>query len=473
MKKTVAIVLAAGEGTRMKSRKAKVLHIVSGIPMINHVINTLSELELDRIYVVVGNQGKDIINALSNRNVDFIWQKKQLGTGHAISQVKNKLNKFDGNVMVLYGDVPLIESITLKNLLNSHSSSDFSATLLTFYPECVSGYGRILRNDEGNIIDIVEESDASKEQLKIKEANSGTYCFIWKKLSQAVDELNTKNVKGELYLTDVIKVLSSKGEKISAINIKNWKEVMGVNTREELVNANYEMNKKILKKWMNNGVTIMDPGSTYIHTKVIIENDTVIYPSTFLEGKSKIGKNCEIGPFTRLINSVIGDDSKVTYSVVHDSKIKKGTNIGPFSYIRPGTEISESAKIGSFVEVKKSFIGKGSKVPHLSYVGDAEIGDKVNIGAGTITVNYDGFRKYKTRIEDNVHVGSDSMLVAPITIGKGAITGAGSVLTKDVPPDSLALERGEQLIKEGWAKRKRELEKKRQLKKKDKNKEGS
>jgi len=398
--------------------------------------------------------------------LDFIWQKEQLGTGHAVSQVKDKLKNFDGTVLVLCGDVPLIRSTTLKKLLDFHMTSDSSSTILTFYPENSSGYGRILRNNNKDVIGIIEEIDANKEQLKIKEANSGTYCFNWKKLSQALELLNKENVKRELYLTDVIKILSSKGEKISAIHVKNWKEVMGVNTREKLANANYEMNERILKKWMNSGVTIMDPNSTYIHNQVNIENDTIIYPSTFLEGKSKIGKNCEIGPFTRLVNSIVGDDSKVTYSVVYDSKIKKGTNVGPFSHIRPGTEISESAKIGSFVEVKKSFIGKGSKVPHLSYIGDAEIGDRVNIGAGTVTVNYDGYKKHKTIIGDDVNIGSDSMLVAPITIGKGAVTGAGSVLTKDVLPDSLALERGEQVIKEGWEKRKREIEKKKQLKKK-------
>ncbi len=466
MKKIAAIVLAAGEGTRMKSEKAKVLHQVSGVPMICHVVDTLLELKLDKIYVVIGNHGEEVTKSISDKNLDFIWQKEQLGTGHAVSQVKDKLKNFDGTVLVLCGDVPLIRSTTLKKLLDFHMTSDSSSTILTFYPENSSGYGRILRNNNKDVIGIIEEIDANKEQLKIKEANSGTYCFNWKKLSQALELLNKENVKRELYLTDVIKILSSKGEKISAIHVKNWKEVMGVNTREKLANANYEMNERILKKWMNSGVTIMDPNSTYIHNQVNIENDTIIYPSTFLEGKSKIGKNCEIGPFTRLVNSIVGDDSKVTYSVVYDSKIKKGTNVGPFSHIRPGTEISESAKIGSFVEVKKSFIGKGSKVPHLSYIGDAEIGDRVNIGAGTVTVNYDGYKKHKTIIGDDVNIGSDSMLVAPITIGKGAVTGAGSVLTKDVLPDSLALERGEQVIKEGWAKRKREIEKKKQLKKK-------
>jgi bifunctional UDP-N-acetylglucosamine pyrophosphorylase/glucosamine-1-phosphate N-acetyltransferase len=465
MKNIIAIVLAAGEGIRMKSEKVKVLHLVSGMPMICHVINTLSELDLDRIYVVVGNQGEKVIEAVSYKNMKFVWQKKQLGTGHAVSQVKNMLKNFDGTVIVLCGDTPLIKSNTLNNLLNFHTSSNSSATLLTFYPDNLSGYGRILRDDEGNVTGIIEESDSNKEQLKIREANSGTYCFNWRKLSQAIELLNRENVQGELYLTDVIKLFSSRNEKISTINVENWKELIGINTREQLAIANYEMNKRILKRWMDSGVTIIDPNSTYIHTQVNIGNDSIIYPSTFLEGKTKIGKNCEIGPFTRLVNSTVGKDSKVTYSVVFNSDIKKETNIGPFSHIRPGSEISESAKIGSFVEVKKSYVGKGSKVPHLSYIGDTKIGDKVNIGAGTVTVNYDGYRKHKTLIEDEVHIGSDSMLVAPIKIGKGAVTGAGSVLTKDVPPDSLALERSNQVIKEGWAKRRRELEKKRQSKK--------
>ncbi len=466
MKKIIAIVLAAGKGVRMKSEKVKVLHLVSGMPMICHVINTLLELDLDKIYVVVGNQGEKVIEAVSYKNMEFVWQKKQLGTGHAVSQVKNKLKDFDGTVIVLCGDVPLIKSNTLKNLLNFYTSSNSSATLLTFYPDNLLGYGRILRDDEGNVTGIIEESDANKEQLKIKEANSGTYCFSWKKLSQAIELLNRENVHGELYLTDVIQLFSSRNEKISTINVENWKELIGVNTREQLTIANYEMNKRMLKKWMDNGVTIIDPNSTYIHTQVNIGNDSIIYPSTFLEGKTKIGKNCEIGPFTRLVNSTVGKDSKVTYSVVFNSNIKKRTNIGPFSHIRPGSEISESAKIGSFVEVKKSYVGKGSKVPHLSYIGDTKIGDRVNIGAGTVTVNYDGYKKHKTVIEDEVHIGSGSMLVAPIKIGKGAVTGAGSVLTRDVPSDSLALERSDQVIKEGWAKRRRKLEKKRQSKKK-------
>ena len=466
MKKIVAIVLAAGEGTRMKSEKAKVLHQVSGVPMICHVVNTLLELKLDKIYVVIGNHGEEVTKAISDKNLDFIWQKEQLGTGHAVSQVKDKLKNFDGIVLVLCGDVPLIRSKTLKKLMDFHMTSNSSSTILTFYPENSSGYGRILRNNNKNVIGIIEEIDANKEQLKIEEANSGTYCFNWKKLSQALELLNPENVKRELYLTDIVKIFSSKGEKISAINVEDWNEVIGINNREELASANYEMNKRILKRWMNSGVTIMDPNSTYIHNQVNIENDTVIYPFTFLEGSTIIGKNCEIGPSTKLVNSIVEDNSKITYSIVFDSKIKTGTLVGPFSHIRPDSEVLENAKVGSFVEIKKSIVGKGSKVPHLSYIGDAEIGDRVNIGAGTITVNYDGYKKHKTKIEDDVHIGSDSMLVAPITIGKGAVTGAGSVLTKNVPPDSLALERGEQVIKEGWAKRRRELEKKRKLKKK-------
>ncbi|MCL6473147.1 MAG: bifunctional UDP-N-acetylglucosamine diphosphorylase/glucosamine-1-phosphate N-acetyltransferase GlmU [Firmicutes bacterium] len=449
------IVLAAGEGTRMKSSHPKVLHAICGEPMIHSVLDSAEKLGPERTIVIVGHLHKMVREALSGVNVEFVHQSERLGTGHAVAQVEQVLEGFDGVVIVLSGDTPLIRAQTLEKLLEMHLSSGAAATIITSQMDNPSGYGRIVRSPEGTVLSIIEEKDATDEERAITEVNTGTYCFNKEKLFSALKRVKSDNKQGEFYLTDVIGILRDQGEKVMASRIDDPSEVMGVNNRAQLAEAEKEMRRRINEELMLSGVTIIDPDTTYISAKVEIGKDTIIHPMTFISGKTKIGEGCNIGPMSRLIDCKIGNNVLIENSVVRQSIIEDGASIGPFSHIRPETLVRAGAKIGGFVEVKKSEIGRGSKVPHLSYLGDTEVGDCVNIGAGTITCNYDGTDKHKTVIEDEAFIGSDTMLVAPVKVGKGSYTGAGSVITKDVPADSLAVERSEQLIVDNWAKKKK------------------
>jgi len=447
------IVLAAGEGTRMKSSRPKVLHAICGKPMIDFVLKSTAALNPDRTIVVVGHKADEVMRAVGG--VEFANQAEQLGTGHAVLTAADLLADFDGTVLVVSGDTPLVRASTLSDLVGIHNSSKAAASILTAVLKNPTGYGRIIRSLDGAVSAIVEEKDATAAQKKIVETNSGIYCFDKKKLFDALSQVKADNKQKEYYLTDVIEILNNRGEKVMASTANNSDEIMGVNSHVQLAEADKAMRRVINEEFMLSGVTLIDPDMTFISPDAKIGRDTVIYPMTFIEGKTSIGEGCAIGPSCRLIDSSIGNDVTVENSIVRESTVEDGADLGPFCHIRPGTLVKSGAKVGGFVEIKNSEVGTGSKVPHLSYIGDAQIGDYVNIGAGTITCNYDGANKYKTVIEDGAFIGSDTMLVAPVKIGEGAFTGAGSVISKDVPADGLAIERAEQKVIDNWAKKRR------------------
>lgn len=466
MNKLAIVILAAGEGTRMKSSLPKVLHSICGRPMIDYVLETAGRLKPDRIMVVLG-QGAEKVKTVLEGKTEVVLQPKQLGTGDAVKVCEPKLGDFDGTVLVMCGDVPLLSRETLLKLMETHASAGAAATLLSAAVSDPTSYGRVIRGPSGDVERIVEEKDAAPEERRITEINAGTYCFQPAGLFAALKKISPDNKQKEYYLTDVVAILKRSGKKIAAYCTSNEIEVLGVNSREEMALAAKIVRRKTNQKWMTEGVTIIDPDSTFIDTRARIGRDTVIHPYTFVEGKTVIGENCLIGPFARIVDSRIADGSEVYYAVVREAVLAEHAKAGPFSYLRPGAEVGKRAKVGTFVEVKKSKIGEDSKVPHLSYIGDAAIGKDVNVGAGTITCNFDGREKHQTVIEDSAFIGSDTMLVAPVKIGRRAATGAGSAITKDVPPGNLALERSEQKNIEGWDKKRRQKSsgKKRRLKK--------
>lgn len=449
-----AILLAAGEGKRMKSTSPKALHPLCGKPMISYISDAVREVKPKRFIVVVSKEAaKDVQTALGE-GAEYVVQDRPLGTGHAVQSGQAALKDFDGTILVVCGDTPLIAPETLKELVSYHESKNAAATILTAKVSKPHGYGRIIRGD-GGIKKIVEDKDATLGELYIREVNTGTYCFNARKLFTALSKIKPTNVQKEYYLTDVIAVFNEQNEKVVGKQAEDEAEVLGVNSRIELADAEMILRARINEEFMDQGVTLVHPPLTYIDADVKIGKDTVIYPLTFLKGKTSVGRNCQIGPSCQIIDSNIGDDVEVSFAVLNEVKVESGACIGPFSNLRPGTEVGQDAKVGSFVEVKKSTIGKGSKIPHLSYIGDATIGKGVNIGAGTITCNFDGVKKHPTVIEDNAFVGSDTILVAPVKVSKGAYTGAGSIISKDVPPDSLGIERTEQKNIKGWAKQRK------------------
>ncbi len=451
------IVLAAGEGTRMKSSRPKVLHTVCEEPMVNFVLEAAEKLNPERTIVVVGRKAEMVKEDLScfGERVEFAHQDKQLGTGHAVSICEESLKDFEGMVFVLSGDTPLLRAGTLGKLLDVHEKTGAAASILTARMNNPTGYGRIIRSSDGAVLSIIEEKDATDKERAITEVNTGTYCFDKNKLFEVLKKVDSNNQQGEFYLTDVIGILRDQGEKVMANATDDSNEVMGINSRVQLAKAEKALRQQINEKLMLSGVTIVDPETTFIAAHVEIGKDTVIHPMTFISGKTKIGEGCNIGPMTRLIDCKVGDSVLIENSIVRESTIEDGAELGPFCHIRPGTLVKSGAKVGAFAEVKKSEVGVGSKVPHLSYIGDTKIGDYVNIGAGTITCNYDGTDKYETVIGDGAFIGSDTMLVAPVRVGKEAFTGAGSVISKDVPDGSLAVERSEQVVVDNWAEKKR------------------
>lgn len=433
-----SIILAAGKGTRMKSDFPKVMHKICEKPMINWVIDTAS-LVSEEVGVVLGH-GIEKIKEIIPQNIKVFEQKEQLGTGHAVMQCGDFMKSDD--FLVLYGDVPLISEKTLTELIKKHKEENNDATLITVNTENPYGYGRIIRN--GTKVKIVEHKDADEEQLKIKEINSGIAVFKGDILHETLKLIRNDNVQGEYYLTDVFE----KFEKTGILNIKDITEVTGVNDRVQLAMLEKKAREYINEKFMLSGVTIINPENTYISPDAKIGNDTVIYPDTYINGKTEIGKKCIIGPGTSIKDCIIGDGAKILKSECENSEIKSNASVGPWSRIRPGSSIGENVKIGNFVETKKTKIAKNSKAQHLTYLGDATIGENVNIGAGTITCNYDGKNKFKTSIGDESFVGSNSSLVAPVNIGKKSLIAAGSVITKDVPDYSLAFGRAKQVVKE-------------------------
>ncbi|MEJ7863354.1 MAG: bifunctional UDP-N-acetylglucosamine diphosphorylase/glucosamine-1-phosphate N-acetyltransferase GlmU [Pyrinomonadaceae bacterium] len=440
------LVLAAGLGTRMRSNLAKVLHKIDGRPLVNHVCRTATALAPRKIYVVIGHQGEDVKRAvleeLDESHSAFVWQKEQLGTGHAVNSAREFFENEDSTLLILSGDVPMIKFETLAALIqqhHAHRGRGAACTILTVKLDDPTGYGRIVRDEAGLFEKIVEQKDASDEERAVREINSGIYCFDTKKLFAALSSVENKNAQNEYYLTDVPSLLRSGGEPVSLFQHTDTREVSGVNDRVELADLERVLRRRTISRMMiDYGVTFIDPKNTYVSERASIGRDTVIYPNVHIEGETSIGDGCTIRSGTRITNSRIGRNVKILDNcVITDSEVSDNCTAGPFAHLRGKAKMEESAKVGNFVELKKTILGRGSKASHLTYLGDATIGERTNIGAGTVTCNFDGKRKHATTIGNNVKIGSDTMLVAPVKVGDNSVTGAGSVVTKDVPPDTL------------------------------------
>jgi bifunctional UDP-N-acetylglucosamine pyrophosphorylase / glucosamine-1-phosphate N-acetyltransferase len=444
-----AVILAAGQGTRMKSKLYKVLHPVCGKPMVQHVVDQISSLQMKQMVAVVGHGAEKVQEQLGD-HIQYVLQEEQLGTAHAVMQAEEVLANEEGVTLVVCGDTPLITSETMEKLIAEHESLGAKATILTAKPEDPTGYGRIIRNSEGTVERNVEHKDATEEERKVTEINTGTYCFDNKALFDALQKVNNDNVQGEYYLPDVIEILKDAGEVVAAYQTPDFNETLGVNDRVALSKAESFMKKRINERHMRNGVTLIDPEQTYISDDAEIGSDTVIYPGTVILGNTKIGEENIIGPQSEIKDSVVGNGNTIRQSVIHDSEVGNETAIGPFAHIRPKSVLENNVKIGNFVEVKKSVMSTGSKASHLSYIGDAEIGKDVNLGCGSITVNYDGKNKFLTKVEDGAFIGCNSNLVAPVTVGKNAYVAAGSTITNDVPAESLSIARSRQTVKENY-----------------------
>ncbi len=450
MSNRYAIILAAGQGTRMKSKLYKVLHPVCGKPMVQHVVDQVKSLHINEIVTIVGHGAEQVKTQLGDSS-QYALQDQQLGTAHAVQQASGHLGGKEGVTIVVCGDTPLVTSETMEALFRHHEETGAKATVLTARADNPAGYGRIVRNEAGLVEKIVEHKDASEEERRINEINTGTYCFDNQSLFAALENVSNDNVQGEYYLPDVVEILKGQGEVVSAYVTESFEETMGVNDRVALSEAERIMRKRINEKHMRNGVSIIDPSSTYVDSEVEIGQDTVLHPGTYLKGRTVIGSDCQIGPHTEISNCEIGNQTVIRQSAAFDSRIGQGVNIGPFAHIRPQSEIHDEVKVGNFVEIKKAVFGRGSKASHLSYIGDAEVGSDVNIGCGSITVNYDGSKKYLTKIEDGAFIGCNSNLVAPVTVGKGAYVAAGSTITQDVPGEGLGIARARQVNKEDYA----------------------
>ena len=448
-----AIVLAAGEGTRMKSRHPKVTHKLLDKPLVWWPVNAARKAGADRIVVVVGH-GADEVRAVfaNDADVECVEQAERLGTGHAMMCVRDALGDFSGPTVVLYGDTPLMRAETIANLVAHTQAGHNACTVLTMSPEDPTGYGRIKRDADGSVLAIIEHKDCTpEEQRTLTECNSGIYCFCGRRLSENIDKIGNDNAQGEYYLTDMVGIYRELGEPVSALLADDDSELLGVNSRIQLAQVTKIMQRRINEGLMASGVTMLDPDQVWVGPEVTVGRDTELLPQTMLWGKTAIGEDCVIGPNTRLTNVTIADGSSVEEAVGYDTVIDEGVTVGPRAYLRPGTHLCNGAHVGTHVEIKNSTIGEGSKVPHLSYIGDTTMGSGVNIGAGSITCNYDGVFKHRTTIGDDVFVGSDTMMVAPVAIGDGALVGASSCITRDVPAGALAVERSDQVMIEGYA----------------------
>lgn len=451
--KKCAIILAAGQGTRIKSKLPKVLHKACGKEMVNHVIDTMRLANIEDVNVIIGKGAELVKENTASRKVSYSLQQEQLGTGHAVKCAKEFLQGKSGVVAIFTGDAPLIKEETVIKLIDTHIKENNFATLLTSVIENPTGYGRIIRNND-EVEKIVEHKDCSEEELNVKEINAGMYCFDIESLLESLEKLSNDNAQGEYYLTDVIGILKSENKKIGAM-VTDFEETIGVNSRAELAVVEGILRKRINKKHLDNGVTIIDPNSTYISMDTEIGRDTIIYPNNVIEGKTIIGEDCIIYPNSRISNSIIADLVEIQSSVILDSKIGDNTTVGPFAYVRPESNIGSKVRIGDFVEIKKSTIGNNTKVSHLTYIGDAEVGEKCNFGCGTVVVNYDGKEKHKTIIGNNSFIGCNTNLVSPVEVEDNTYIAAGSTITKKVPEGSLAIARARQNNIEGWINRKK------------------
>ena len=452
------VILAAGLGTRMKSATIKILHRAAGRPIIDYVLDLAGGVCERPPVMIVGHQ-RDAVRAAVGERARFAVQEEQLGTGHAVLQAASVLEQdgVDGKqILILSGDVPLTRPETLRRLLDQHERDGNALTLLTMTPSDPAMYGRIVRDNSGGVARIVEVKDASDAEKQIGEVNGGIYVFRGEHLFSNLRNLKTNNAQKEYYLTDLLQVLRDGGHRVGAVIADDASEALGVNSRAELAQVEAEIQRRVVEKLMSEGVTFRNPGTVVIDSTVTIGADTVVYPFVTLEGTTSIGKDCVVDPGVHLVNTRVGNNVHLkTGTVADDAVIEDDAAVGPYAHLRPGTKLGKHVKVGNFVETKKAVFGDGAKASHLSYIGDAEVGADVNIGAGTITCNYDGVNKHKTVLEDGVFIGSDTQLVAPVRVGRGAYVGAGSTITKDVPPDALALSRTPQKIVEGWATRKK------------------
>lgn len=474
------VVMAAGRGTRMRSEQAKVLHRIVGRPMIRYALDAARAVAGHSVAVVVGHQAAQVRTVLesalaeqaSGAAVHIVEQVQQLGTGHAVLQTRpvfvSGKSKAPAAYLILNGDTPLLQESTLRALLQTHRAAGATVTLLTAILDNPGGYGRVVRRAEtgasgtvhasADVVKIVEDRDASPEERAIREINVGTYVVDGAFLFAALDKVQPHNAQGEYYLTDIVDMAVTQGRRVAALPLANPDEGLGVNTRLQLAEAEQVIRQQIRRRWMEAGVTMIDPASTWIDAEVVIGKDTVLHPNVTLEGKTVIGEDCEIRSFTRLTNCAVGSHVTILdHCVCADSQVDEQAALGPFVHLRPGVRVRKKAKVGNFVEMKKTDLGEGAKANHLSYLGDATIGKGVNIGAGTITCNYDGVHKYQTVVGDHVFLGSDTQLIAPVTVGAGAVIAAGTTVTQDVPADALAIARSAQVNRAGWAARRRAL----------------
>lgn len=448
-----AIILAAGEGKRMNSNTPKVLHKVCGKEMINHVIDTMRSSDIEMVDVVIGKGAEKVKEATKDRKIEYSLQKDQLGTGHAVMCAKEFLGRNDGIVAIFVGDGPLIAEKTVREMIEYHEKKEFKATILTSKMDEPAKYGRIIRNENNEVEKIVEFKDCTEKELLVKEINSGMYCFNIKELLNSLDKLNNNNAQEEYYLTDVIGILKSEGLVVGAFDVP-VEEITAVNSQVELADAESIMRKRINRKHMENGVKIIDPTNTYIDWNVEIGKDTIIYPGNILQGKTVIKEDCVLYQNNRIADSIIQNGVSVQSSVVIESQIGEGTTVGPYAYIRPESNIGKHARIGDFVEIKKSTIGDNTKVSHLTYIGDAEVGSGCNFGCGTVVVNYDGKSKFKTIIGNNAFIGCNTNLVSPVKVNDNAYIAAGSTITNEIPKNALAIARARQVNIENWVVRK-------------------
>lgn len=455
MAKRYAVILAAGQGSRMKSKLYKVLHPVAGKPMVGHVADQLEEMSLDKIVAVVGHGAEKVKEYLGGR-VEYALQEEQLGTAHAVQQAQSLLMGEEGTTVVVSGDTPLLTAESLNAAFDDHEKNQAKVTVLSAQVEDAFGYGRVIRSADGSLDRIVEEKDATDEERLIKEINTGTYFFDNKALFESLDKVKNDNAQGEYYLPDVIEILKEQNEKVGAYSIDDVSEALGVNDRKALSQAEMLMRERINEKHMTNGVTLIDPHSAYIESDVEIGKDTVIEPNVYLKGSTVIGEDCVIGMNSVITDSRIGDQSTIQSSTIDQSTLETGVTVGPNAHIRPNSTLKDQVHIGNFVEVKNSVLGKGTKSGHLTYIGDADVGEHVNFGCGTIMVNYDGHRKHRSTIGDRAFIGCNVNLISPVVLDPDTFIAAGSTITKDVPEDTLALERAEEIHIPGYVSRQRE-----------------
>jgi len=455
MESIITIILAAGKGTRMKSDLVKVLHPILGIPMLSYPVElSLNDIKAEKTILVVGHQADKIKEKFKDPRIHFALQEEQLGTGHAVLQALPLLQSFNGTVLILCGDVPLVKMETLWSFIDTFWRNESKLSVLTAVVENPSGYGRIIRGPTGWLERIVEEKDGSEEEKLIREINTGIFCIKAPFLIDGLKEIGQENAQGEYYLTDLVEIGKKRGVRCSAHMVADPTEVMGINTRADLAVANEVLRREKVMDLMLSGVTIIDPKTAHVDKTVEIGKDTMVHPNCMLQGRTKIGERCVVESNVRIVDSLIGNEVSIrANSVITESKIDDGASIGPFAHLRPLTEIKTKAKIGNFVEVKKSVIGKGTKANHLTYIGDSLVGEEVNVGAGTIVCNYDGFEKHQTIIGDRVFVGSNVELVAPVKVGDRSSIGAGTTVTKDVPEGALAISRVKQKNIRGWSKK--------------------